>query len=248
MRPTRFLVGIAAAAIFVLSALAEDHGAAAYQDGLHDRAAWEQWFNSLQGDYKTGAFYWASQRSLSHPGSCQQMNGDFYAGCTQAKVKLSASDTRRKSEPSYKAGWNGWSPSYVTAPVAPPVAHSAEAQERERTVLASEPSAVAETPAVVDCPTGGTYCVKQYITGAAHITEDILQVYTRSEITKPAVPHPDATQIYRVRCIAPAYIEWAAAGDQIITNSVTQEPNSDSQDTMIDRLWKFVCQKKDASQ
>jgi hypothetical protein len=56
----------------------------AYQDGLRDRAEWERWFNSLQGDYKTGAFHWASHRSLPQPGSCQQMNGDFYAGCTAA--------------------------------------------------------------------------------------------------------------------------------------------------------------------
>jgi len=49
-------------------AATDDHDTAAYQGGLRDRAAWEEWFNSLQGDYKTGAFYWSSQRSLPHPG------------------------------------------------------------------------------------------------------------------------------------------------------------------------------------
>jgi hypothetical protein len=34
------------------AALADDHGAM-YQKGLDDRATWEEWFNSLQGDYKT---------------------------------------------------------------------------------------------------------------------------------------------------------------------------------------------------
>ena len=100
-------------------AVTDDHGATAYQDGLRDRAAWEEWFNSLRGDYKTGAFHWVSQRSLPHPGSCQQMSGDFYSGCTAAKTRLSASDTRRKTEPGYKAGWNAWNPSDLTTAAAP---------------------------------------------------------------------------------------------------------------------------------
>jgi hypothetical protein len=87
----------------------------AYRDGLRDRAAWEQWFSGLQGDYKTGAFFWSSQRSLPKPGPCKQMNDDFDAGCTAAKTKLSAADTRRKSEPSYKVGWNAWAPSEPSA-------------------------------------------------------------------------------------------------------------------------------------
>jgi hypothetical protein len=115
-------------------AVTDDQGATGYQDGLRDRAAWEEWFNSLQGDYKTGALYWATRRSLPHPGSCQQINGDFYAGCTQAKIKLSRSDTLRKTGPNYKAGWNAWAPSEPSAApsvqnvppaVAPPVAKGA---------------------------------------------------------------------------------------------------------------------------
>ena len=85
-----------------------------FEQGRQDRAAWEQWFNGLQGDYKTGAFFWSSQRSLSNPGSCKQVDDDFYAGCTAAKTRLSASDTRRKTEPDYKAGWNAWTPSGMT--------------------------------------------------------------------------------------------------------------------------------------
>ncbi len=95
------------------------HAGSMFDQGLQDRAAWEQWFNSLQGDAKTGAFYWAGQRSLPHPGSCQQMSNEFYAGCTQAKLKLSASDTLRKTEPAYKAGWNAWTPSAVPQAAAP---------------------------------------------------------------------------------------------------------------------------------
>jgi len=78
------------------------------QKGLSDRTSWETWFNGLQGDEKTGAFYWAGQRSLSHPGSCQQMSAAFYNGCTAAKTRLAASDAMRKFEPSYKLGWNSY--------------------------------------------------------------------------------------------------------------------------------------------
>jgi hypothetical protein len=91
---------------------------AAYQDGLRDRAAWEEWFNSLPpGDYKTGAFYWVSQRSLPHPGSCRQMDDEFYAGCAETQRRLSPSDARRKSEPEYRTGWNSWTPSAPATPV-----------------------------------------------------------------------------------------------------------------------------------
>ena len=89
-----------------------------FDQGLQDRTGWEQWFNNLQGDYKTGAFYWAGQRSLPHPGSCQQINADFYRGCTDAKVKLATTEALRKSEPGYKAGWNSYV-APITAPVMP---------------------------------------------------------------------------------------------------------------------------------
>lgn len=86
-----------------------------YQKGLAARAAWEQWFSSLQGDFKTGAFYWAGQRSLAHPGSCRQMDDDFFNGCTAAKERLAVSDAMRQTEPQYKLGWNAWTPTAATA-------------------------------------------------------------------------------------------------------------------------------------
>jgi hypothetical protein len=79
-----------------------------YKKGFADRAAWEQWFSSLHGDYKIGAFYWAGQRSLPHPGSCRQMDDDFFNGCTAAKERLAPADALRTTEPEYKAGWNAW--------------------------------------------------------------------------------------------------------------------------------------------
>ena len=79
-----------------------------YDKGLADRTAWENWFNGLQGDFKTGAFFWAGQRSLSHPQSCSHMNTDFNNGCTAAKERLATADALRKSEPDYKRGWNAY--------------------------------------------------------------------------------------------------------------------------------------------
>jgi len=79
-----------------------------YDKGLADRTAWENWFNGLQGDFKTGAFFWAGQRSLPHPGSCSQMKADFYNGCTAAKERLATPDALRMSEPDYKRGWNAY--------------------------------------------------------------------------------------------------------------------------------------------
>jgi hypothetical protein len=38
---------------------------AAFQEGLADRRVFEQWFSTLSGDYRDGADYWASQRSLT---------------------------------------------------------------------------------------------------------------------------------------------------------------------------------------
>lgn len=106
--PTPILAPAPAPAAQPISTAPAPQGGAMFQKGLSDRTAWEIWFNSLQGDERTGAFYWAGQRSLAHPGSCQQMSPAFTAGCTVAKVKLAASDTLRKSEPSYKLGWNSY--------------------------------------------------------------------------------------------------------------------------------------------
>jgi hypothetical protein len=109
-----------------------------FEQGHQDRTAWEQWFNGLQGDYKTGAFYWASQRSLPNPGSCKQMNDQFYIGCTDAKVKLAPSDVLRKSEPDYKTGWNTWTPDEPSA-ILP-------------TVSVTLPPAAAPAPVAVPAP------------------------------------------------------------------------------------------------
>jgi hypothetical protein len=78
----------------------------AFDDGVRDRQAWEDWFTGLSGDEREGALYWASQRSLPKPGSCTSLSPAQGAGCREAQARLSPSDSRRKTEPDYRAGWN----------------------------------------------------------------------------------------------------------------------------------------------
>jgi hypothetical protein len=56
----------------------------AFHDGVTDREGWEAWFNGLSGDERTGALYWANQRSLSHPGRCTALEGTQKIGCQEA--------------------------------------------------------------------------------------------------------------------------------------------------------------------
>jgi hypothetical protein len=81
-----------------------------FGDGLAARQSWEGWVQQINGDYKTGALYWASQRSLSHPGSCSALAGDAVGGCEAAKARLTASDAMRKSDSDYRRGWNSYTP------------------------------------------------------------------------------------------------------------------------------------------
>jgi hypothetical protein len=119
-----FLLGCVGASLIAYAAATDP----AFQQGAADRQQWENWFGSLTGEYRRGAEFWAGQRSQPHPGSCYGPNGqdqgEFTAGCLAAQTRLSPMDARRKSEPSYKAGFNSYSSS--SASVAPPQA--AEAQ------------------------------------------------------------------------------------------------------------------------
>lgn len=116
-----------------------------YDKGLAARTAWENWFNGLQGDFKTGAFFWAGQRSLPHPGSCSEMNTDFKNGCTAAKERLATPDALRRSEPDYKQGWNAYgSPPATDAPI--PLRAASP-----RPLVAAPPAATAAAPVSPKC-------------------------------------------------------------------------------------------------
>jgi hypothetical protein len=93
---------------------------AAFQQGQADRQSWETWFNSQVGEYRSGAEYWASHRSLTNPGSCNSSppstGAEWGAGCTAAQQRLAPSDARRKTEPDYRRGWNNPPAASLTVP------------------------------------------------------------------------------------------------------------------------------------
>lgn len=107
--------GVAAGSGSPASSQQNDTTSTMFQKELADRTAWENWFNGLVGDEKTGAFYWSGQRSLPNPGSCDQMNAAFERGCREAVAMLSPTDVMRESNPVYKLGWNSY-----TAPAPAP--------------------------------------------------------------------------------------------------------------------------------
>jgi hypothetical protein len=82
----------------------------AFQAGLDARRGWEQWFAGLGGDYRAGAAFWASQRSLAKPGPCRAANGasrgEFTNGCEVARAMPLPSDIRRRMDTEFKQGWN----------------------------------------------------------------------------------------------------------------------------------------------
>lgn len=80
----------------------------AFQQGLADRQTWEMWYGSINGDYRSGAYFWTTQRSLPHPQPCSILGGEAETGCTAAQARLAPSDARRKSEPEYRMGWNSF--------------------------------------------------------------------------------------------------------------------------------------------
>jgi hypothetical protein len=84
----------------------------AFQQGLADRRAWEEYFNALTGEFRAGAESWAERRSTPKPGSCYGGNhidlGAWTAGCVAAQQRLGPSDRRRKEQPDYRLGWNAY--------------------------------------------------------------------------------------------------------------------------------------------
>jgi hypothetical protein len=86
--------------------------ASSFDQGLTDRAEFEQWFASLNGDFRRGAEWWAEHRSLPHAGTCNgpaaAMNQQFTLGCEAAKTRLITKDVKRNSDPDYRRGWNSY--------------------------------------------------------------------------------------------------------------------------------------------
>ena len=79
-------------------------------EGRTDRAAFESWYAGLSSIQRPGAEFWIGERSKPKPGSCfgvnQAAQPEFVAGCQEAQRQLALPDIRRKTEPSYRLGWN----------------------------------------------------------------------------------------------------------------------------------------------
>jgi DNA-binding helix-hairpin-helix protein with protein kinase domain len=115
--------------------------ASPFDQGLADRAEWEQWVAALNGDFGRGAEWWAGHRSLTNPGACNgaaaAMNQQFILGCEAARIRLAPKDTKRKSDPDYRRGWNSYTG--TTTPPAtstPPPAASSQAPTVDQGVSA----------------------------------------------------------------------------------------------------------------
>ncbi len=80
-----------------------------YAAGRQARIDYEAWFNSLPaGEYRSGAEFWAENRSLKVPPSCEQPGKvpQWMMGCLAGRERLTPSDARRRADNEYRAGWN----------------------------------------------------------------------------------------------------------------------------------------------
>ncbi len=107
-----------------------------FQIGLAARTAFQEWLVGLQHHetndigYQEGALWWTGNRSVPNSG-CQGKvaelpasddldflkRDNFLKGCQAAKVWLDPTDTRRKTSPEYRKGWNSYGePQVATDP------------------------------------------------------------------------------------------------------------------------------------
>ncbi len=86
-----------------------------FDDGHRDRIEYETWFNAITpGNFRDGAFWWAQHRSAKFAKCAPSLShltnnfaaADWTAGCREGQKRLTPSDIRRNSDPSYRQGWN----------------------------------------------------------------------------------------------------------------------------------------------
>jgi hypothetical protein len=81
----------------------------AYAEGRQARIEYERWFAALPpaGDYRDGASFWASHRSLRPQPKCRYAGWPAWeAVCNDSRARLTPAGLRRKTEPNYWWGWN----------------------------------------------------------------------------------------------------------------------------------------------
>lgn len=87
-----------------------------YIAGRNARLAWENWFGGLSGDGRGGADWWAGHRTTAarDHSSCEdqflmtQASAAWLQGCQQARQLLLQPDQQRRTDVSWKAGWNSF--------------------------------------------------------------------------------------------------------------------------------------------
>lgn len=99
---------IKAAALALLLTGAAHASPQSYAQGHQDRVSWEAWYAQQVGTTQMGADFWAGERSLLRPQSCEEAAAepDFAYGCNQALLLLSPVDVKRKMDADYRAGWS----------------------------------------------------------------------------------------------------------------------------------------------
>jgi hypothetical protein len=75
--------------------------------GRAARMDYEQWYGSLDGEYKQGAGWWASHRSAGRV-TCttEPHTATWMLGCSGAQRRLEPADQRRRTDADFRAGWN----------------------------------------------------------------------------------------------------------------------------------------------
>lgn len=76
--------------------------------GRRARMEYEAWFNSVSGDVRAGAEWWAGVRSHAQRDhlTCETGTPLWVVGCKQAQTVLAPNDSRRRADPDFRAGWN----------------------------------------------------------------------------------------------------------------------------------------------
>lgn len=76
-----------------------------FVNGQSSRHAWDAWIKSLSNEERSGAEYWAGERSKPAPEGCDG-TVEFSHGCFEAQRRLSIIDKERQTNSDFRKGWN----------------------------------------------------------------------------------------------------------------------------------------------
>ena len=124
----RFAVPSIVAMLVLLGSSTTKAGEGSFTLGAKDRTEYEEWFNSLSGEYKAGVYHWVTVRSIPGEDFCDGEAGtDYKTGCLHAAERFSRIDYQRLHDAEYKLGWN----SYKNVPLSAPATSYAAATQMQ---------------------------------------------------------------------------------------------------------------------